>query len=372
MSEAEVQLDKSVQPDLRTTHATDSGQVGETNLRTTISATDELASLEALIFEWASSAGVEISSKIGVIGPIAVRPYSRLYKVEFGDGARPMAAKVCLDNRTPDVKFAIQQFGEMLRFHDKMSSDPTLRVVQPLAVFPPHGTILMQWIDGDPLIELLLRKSLDTRALLGCMRRAGNWLRCFHKAGPLRMCPPLEPDLRRDLAELTASVLRERITNPSIQSALNALTVSVPIVCGRDTARSWLHGDFQASNIMFSQGVVYGLDTAFSKEGIGLSDAAHLLNEIEKIARMPKGFHLLQKLPEMTSAFEEGYFAEVNDDIRYALDWFRTLDNLRFLVRHIGHTKSFAHRWYLTFIFGIALSRSVRTLNSKVPSHGIK
>ena len=136
-----------------------------------------------------------------------------------------------------------------------------------------------------------------------------------------------------------------------------ALLKSRPLPC------SWLHGDFQPTNIIASNNSICGLDIAFSTDGVVLLDLVHFVNFVERFSKMPKGFHLLPNIDEISRTLKEAYFEGTEESMRLAVLWFQILDNIAFLTRYFRPTKSSLHRTYLVMTVEASIKKCLRSLD---------
>ena len=316
------------------------------------------------IFEWARGATPASPTSFDITGPIFSRPYSRIYRIDFVNSRRSLAAKICLEKKSPDVEFARRQYDDVRLLFERMKSNPRYRIPEAIALIADHATILMEWLDAEPLLELLARRQICSRKLLECVTEAGAWLRHFHRLGPSRTVVASESMLQTELDRVRKTIHRERVESPAITAAMSALEAATPAVCGIRIEHCRLHGDFQPGNVMFSGTAVYGLDMSWPNEGPALNDAAHMLNNIQRLSKMPKGFHLAPFLGRLEQAFERGYFGEIGYDTGRALAWFRALDNVQFLARHFHHVRTPLHGWYLGRMQSTSISKSLNRVAS--------
>ncbi len=319
----------------------------------------EIPILRQLVEHWLHNNGQ--SGTPAIVGPVFEGDYSRIYRVDLPDGSSA-AFKICIENGKIDPRFARLQFLEMQDIHLRMCGDTRYRVPECIAFFPSHGAILMNWIDAISLRQNLRRRNFNRQSCETSLFRAGQWLRHFHRSGPAWETALTECDLRREISNARRMLERRDLNLSLAKETLSKLEIAIDSLRGTLHMRSWLHGDFQPGNIMIGKDSVFGIDTAFSKTGAVLADVAHMINDIERTALMPKGSHLLPSLRTLTNAFRDGYLGSASERDLQSLAWFRAIDNVCFLARHYHDTRTRLHRWYFVGMLAHSLSNSLRDL----------
>jgi tRNA A-37 threonylcarbamoyl transferase component Bud32 len=334
--------------------------LGELQLSSAGGLYDDAAVLDALTSQYRFQKNLGAAD---IEGPIYRRPNSRVYRLRFPQTRDSLAAKFCLADEKVSEKAAVRQFTELSQYFDKMKANARYRVPEPIALTARHGALLMEWIDGEHLDEVLLRRPISTDQIAECLRSAGAWLRHFHSAGLEGVRSLDERELRSNMDSLRARLRREGVNHAFVLKALNALDTSVEFVSSKKVAHTWLHGDFQPSNVILAKDAVYGFDMSYATRGVGLTDVAHFLNDLEKVVRLPKGLRLIPALPLMVRSFEQGYFDEQGGEAQSVLGWFRLQDNLALLARHYRHAKSIFHRAYFVHALRISILGSLKQLS---------
>lgn len=295
-----------------------------------------------------------------VRGPVHRGPYSEVFRVDL---ACELAAKVCLDPRTggPHPAFARRQFDELSRVHAAMGDTGTYRVPRPVRLVPDEAMMLMEWVSGEPLSRRL--RAWRPRRVVEAVFHAGAWLARFHEAGPLGR-GPLDAAGRLDALDEVVARQAPRLRGaPLFARAREALVAAMPAVDGAPVARSWLHGDYQLDNLLFTGREVFGLDLAFSREGATLQDVGYFLNSLDRFMWLPKGCHLLPLRRRLVAAFVRGYGGDLRDALAGpALAWLRVADVLRIHAIFDGAGRTRFHDRHFLATVQIMLRRLVRGL----------
>jgi len=298
-----------------------------------------------------------------LIGPLNARPFSRIYRMDL-PLSDPIAVKLCLHSRTlgPNPDLANRQFQILTRCYGRMQANAAFQVPKPLAVFADEGIILMNWVAGNTLRELLRQASVS--ALPKLMTRAGAWLRHFHDAGPVRVVALDAAELRAGIDKVRENLARQKIKFRGLGEALSVLETHVPILSGLPAESSWAHEDYQPGNIIFTSDAVFGIDISPAEERVTLVDAAYFMNNVQRFTLLPRGLRLVRVRRNLAAAFLRGYAKENAAINRVALSWFRILDDLRFTARHYRNTRTAFHRFYLLQVQRHNLALWVRQLRS--------
>jgi aminoglycoside phosphotransferase (APT) family kinase protein len=297
-------------------------------------------------------------------GPISIRPQSVVYRLDHSGGAHSLAVKQYIDPSQGgyDSRAAIQQFGDLARSYAAMNGSSFFRIPEPICLFENEAIMLMEWVDGRPLLDALRRRWPFARSLTPLCRLAGAWLRAFHEGGSVHTpaCGADGPD--EQMARIRVAMERNEIVLPAASHGLNTLAEYLPAVRARPVVRTWLHGDFQPGNVIFTPKAVYGIDVIHSTYGIALADVAHFLNHVRRMAFQPSGLHLIASHRRILNAFISGYGGPHGDVDPLVLTWYRLLDDLRFLGRYYRDAKTAAHQWYFVRLQSVAISQHAAVL----------
>ncbi|MBA4141438.1 MAG: phosphotransferase [Nitrosospira sp.] len=135
----------------------------------------------------------------------------------------------------------------------------------------------MQYLRGETMDERM-RRAVDRRDLDDCLRVSAMWLRGLHATPPLRdktgngpatMLLRLESDCGL-LAGRNAVAARALLYMRSCLHRVSSLPVElVP-----------LHGDFKASNLIWTEDGIYGVDIGMRFKNAGVMDAAQFIADV--------------------------------------------------------------------------------------------
>ena len=146
----------------------------------------------------------------------------------------------------------------------------------------------------------------------------------------------------------------------AIVAALGALERTAPRVAETDLPRSWVHGDYQPSNVLLSTERVDGIDMKVQREDVYLVDVVNLVNDLDNLFGLPKARHLRPHGAGIAETFLRGYSPERLVTDRTPALWLQTFTAIRFWARFHKLGKTPFHDWFF--------SRSRRTLIRRLTS----
>lgn len=322
--------------------------------------------LTIVLHDLLHKAQLGLPSEFDLRGPISVRPQSAVYRLDHSDGAHSLAVKQYIDPRLDalDTEAAVQQFGDLTRSFAAMKGDPFFRIPEPIFLFENEAIMLMEWVEGRSLLDAMRRRWPFAPSLTRLCRTAGAWLRAFHEAGSEHVpaCGADEPG--QQMERVRVDIERKGIALATTNHGLQTLAEYLPVLRSRSVLRSWLHGDFQPDNVIFTSKAVYGIDVIHSTHGIALADVAHFLNHVQRLAFQPSGLHLILSHRRMLKAFMSGYAGLRNIVDPLVLAWYRLLDDLRFLCRYYDDAKNAVHQWHFVRLQTAAISQHMAMLRN--------
>lgn len=213
---------------------------------------------------------------IVIRGPIYSGYNSRVFKVFCARLPFPCALKVCLQPRSPerDPETAHQQFATLTKVANALPDNGRYRVPQPYLLMEPEGALLMRWLVGKSLSDILFAFAVSERRAQDLLKDAAGWLRTFHAAGP---SVPQALDTAEKLDNLRSLQRRSKIFDRCHGLLADFADAASSFVL----LQGWVSGDFKSDNLIFSDDGVFGLDIHAAGDGITLYDVAGFLNHID-------------------------------------------------------------------------------------------
>jgi hypothetical protein len=273
-------------------------------------------------------------SALRVTGPVASRPWSRVFHGRGSAYPTPVAIKLCLDPVTgqPSAEEARAYFHALRSVHHSMSGDPLFASTEPYALFEDLGVVVAEWVHGPTLSRLITGSpAMDARL---AARKAGAWLARLHGSAE----PSFRPlDTSELLAQLdTALAAQQRPpSGPALGRAVDALHQTARSVSETPVVWTRVHGDFKPDNMLVSGGKLTGIDIDLRYPGPGLLDAAQFLNHLALLFRTPRGIRRRSGGDQIGASFCRGYEQDGGLPLGYPqLAWVRLHNSVRLLLKH--------------------------------------
>src|SRR5437899_3295215 len=153
--------------------------------------------------------------------------------IDFNDGSERVAAKVYRTAKSNGQarKMAQMETANLERVHKVFAKKGLTGVPRPLGEFSELGAVVAEKVSGMPLQSIIMKAALlpgcNTAGLTGAARRAGEWLRQFHKATaePAEM---FDADaLLAELARLCVNCKGEGLEDGAIGTILTGARVAL-------------------------------------------------------------------------------------------------------------------------------------------------
>jgi len=255
-----------------------------------------------------------------VNGPLQSRENSRLFYAQCGGVPGPMAVKVCLTPRTAQVDpgAARRQFDTLVRVHEVMGQQEELSVPRPYVLVADAGLLGTEWVAGESMTRLLFSWRCSSMKARGLVGRAARWLKRFHECHEL---PPGRLGVEEKLAFL--STLDGASLGEPFHLAFECLRGSARAAGEVAVARSWVHGDFTADNLMVAGSRTLGIDIEARYENAVIHDLAPFLNYLELRALHPSGWRRSGSREGLGRAFLDTYLGGASSRIGVPLAWLR-------------------------------------------------
>lgn len=295
-----------------------------------------------------------------VTGPLAARQNSRLFLAQCG--ARALAVKICLKAHTEEVdsQAAQLQFETLQRVHRLMGAEAEFSVPTPYLVIPQAGLVAAEWIPGTNLAALVFSWRCSGARARELVARGAQWLRRFHAC---HAAPPGHLEIEDKLAFMARMESSARIDDALFVNARTCLEASAAAACAGQVARSWVHGDFTADNLMIAGSRVVGIDVDVRFENTVLHDIAPFLNHLELRTFHPDGWPRAVSIEALQRTFVESYQGPDTSPIAVPLAWMRLYMVLQGWISARGKPASPLRRKWVDFSYRTVIGRLMKFLS---------
>ena len=215
--------------------------------------------------------------------------------VDFSQGSERIAAKVYRANKCGSagaVKMARTEAANLTRVYDLFRKRNLTGVPRPLGDFTELGAVVAEKFSGLPLQSIIMKAALlpgyaDRGVLALAARKAGEWLRNFHKA-TADGSEAFDGDaLLQDVERLCKSCKGEGLDDGSVKMILEGARASLARSKKALPASSVLC-DFTPLNVIVGEQGVGMCDYArMQPRGISLNDVAMFLASVEALEKYP-------------------------------------------------------------------------------------
>ncbi len=132
----------------------------------------------------------------------------------------------------------------------------------------------MEYISGETM-DKKIRSAPDRAVFDDCLRVAALWLRRLHAM------PPIHDNAGNDIASILRQLEWNCVLlagqNPMVAQALAYMRHNMDAIRNVPAEAVLLHGDFKASNLIWSEKGVYGIDVGMRFKNPGLMDVAQFI-----------------------------------------------------------------------------------------------
>ncbi len=218
-----------------------------------------------------------------------------LYHVyaDFETGSEKLAIKVYRPNKCGGNARAVAKAeNSNLQYVRHTLKKKLTGVPRPLGDFSRHGAVVTDKLSGTPLQSIIMKAALlpgyaDEKSIGLVARRAGEWLRAFHKASS-DMPEPFDPDeIMESLAAACKSCRGEGLDETSIRLILESARKALARV-KKPMPTSAVLGDFTPLNVLVSEeGAGFSNFASMRRRGSSLEDAALFLASVEALEKYP-------------------------------------------------------------------------------------
>src|SRR5690242_7360235 len=229
--------------------------------------------------------------------------------IDFADGSERLAAKVYRSSKcgAQGARSVAKLETENLQtVYDVFEKRKLNGVPRPLGDFTELGAVVTEKISGLPLQSIIMKAALlpgfaDNGSIALVARRAGDWLKSFHK-GTAEMPEPFDGvALLSGLEKLCQSCISEGLDERSVRVILNG-TKNVLARTRKSLPSSAVLADFTPLNVVVTD------------NGVGFCDFAHMKrrgNSFEDLAQFLASVEALEKYPfcnrAITSQIQESF-----------------------------------------------------------------
>lgn len=252
---------------------------------------------------------------------VSARRYSRVFRVEAGAFPTRAFLKICLDpvSGAPCPEDAARQYRALEDASARMQGSH-YRVPRPYLLLEPEGVLVCEWVDGTNVTGHLTRCFTGWRSLEAAISRAAEWLARFHRAFEVARAPL---DTMEKLHWIEQWAAAAEFGNGLPSQALRFLADGADTIAGVSLARSVLHGDFKADNVLLGE-QTFGIDLHLRHANCTVYDVAAFLNHLEALSFGPSGWQLHSRRARLGSTFVERYAAAAGAALDMtALKWVR-------------------------------------------------
>ena len=213
---------------------------------------------------------------------------------DFADGSEKLAVKMYRANKCGGNAKAVAraenanlQFLQQALPRKKLDGVPQL-----LGDFSDHGAVVTDKISGLPLQSIIMKAALlpgfaDNGSIALVARRAGEWLRGFHKASSEQPEPFDANALLTSLEKLCESCRHEGLDETSIRVIMNGAR-NVLARARKALPSSAVLNDFTPLNVIVTdEGVGFCDFARMKRRGTSFEDVATFLASVEALEKYP-------------------------------------------------------------------------------------
>ncbi len=239
--------------------------------------------------------------------------------MEFADGGERLAIKIFRANKcgAQGVKsLAGQELRHLLSVYELAETKKLSGIPRPLGEFAELGAVVSEKLVGISLQSIIMKAALlpgyaDCGTLQLASKRAGEWLRKFHKVTADMPEPFDAAGFLADLEKLCASCKKEGLDDTSIKNILSG-TKSILTRSRKTLPSSAVLNNFMPLNVVITEEGVGFCDFAkMSKRGSSFNDVALFLASVEALEKYP--FCDRSITSEVQNSFLESYGASEAD-----------------------------------------------------------
>ena len=213
--------------------------------------------------------------------------------MDFADGSERVASKVYRARNGNNARGQARTESENLqRIHGIFEKKGLSGVPRPLGDFTEYGAVVAEKFSGVPLQSIIMKAALlpgyGAHGAIGvAARKAGEWLRSFHKATADSQVPFDAAEVLTELETVCQSCRGEGLDENAIRVILNGAR-SILARARKTMPGSAVHNDFNPLNVIIGERGIGVSDYArMSQRGMSAHDVANFLACIEALEKYP-------------------------------------------------------------------------------------
>lgn len=213
---------------------------------------------------------------------------------DFADGSEKLAVKMYRANKCGGNAKAVARAENtnLLFVQQTLQRKKLDGVPQLLGDFSDHGAVVTDKISGLPLQSIIMKAALlpgfaDNGSIALVARRAGEWLRAFHKASSDMPEPFDGQAIMNSLEKLCESCRHEGLDETSVKVILNGAR-NVLSRARKSLPSSAVLNEFTPLNVIVTdEGIGFGDFARMKRRGISFEDVATFLASVEALEKYP-------------------------------------------------------------------------------------
>lgn len=226
-----------------------------------------------------------------ITGPIVKTRKADIFKAIDGSDGSTACIKLYRPGNIGPRKIMLQHEA-LERAYKALTPFEKYAVPKPLAALPKKRILVMEWLDLQPMNDVLWKDGTGVKKRLACIEDAGHWLGHFHAA--IGVAPkPLENGLyagrlkrqlaRKPLARFWLS------RNRGFQSAFETLQRLGDHLSTYHLEHGLLHGDFYSHNLNYASDSVVAVDLGPGRHAPVIEDIVKFLVDLKSRAPLRHG-----------------------------------------------------------------------------------
>ncbi|HKO88069.1 MAG TPA: aminoglycoside phosphotransferase family protein [Burkholderiales bacterium] len=296
-----------------------------------------------------------------VKGPVHEADHCSIYFAECSELPGPAAIKLCRSGpqRTLDPSSAAEQYEALKRLEQAWARNDSLQCVRPYALFEEQAALVLEWVPGRSLTDILLRLQTSTGKAHQLAEQAGQWLSAFHQLGQQ---PAQHMDVEQKRSVVQSMYNWPGAQDASFEQAIDSLVASFAEAASAKVEYSWIHGDFKLDNLLLDEERLTGIDIHLRHNNAVVYDIAPFLNHMEMSCLDPRNPWRFTDRDDLSAHFLAGYGREGQSPPPIALAWCRLFHLLCNWNSMLEHATGTVRRTLLHWAFSSTASRLRRQL----------